>query len=359
MDGDNTACALAMSLYLEKLQKKSDLASEIQESKKYLSFLPKSEQVRSSLENLQKFIITLDISKNKPQQVKYATEDGKLKFLIVAKDGSYSSDDIEAYSGGYKYDLIITFGAQDLESLGKIYEQNIDFFYKTPLINIDRSTANEEFGQINLINLISSSNSEILLGLFKEHDPSLIDEDIATCLLSGMIISTKNFKTPNINPQTMEAAAQLMSLGARRDEINQALFRSRTLGSLKLWGRTLARLSAAKDSHLVWSVLNYSDLIKTGADSGELDGIIEELITNIPQAKIIALFYEDIPGKTGKPDSNAIIYSYKNLNTGEILKKFDPKPTIQNMLHIKSSLSMQELTTGTVSALENHLNKIS
>jgi nanoRNase/pAp phosphatase (c-di-AMP/oligoRNAs hydrolase) len=358
-NGDCLAGALAMSLYLSKLQKRFELIAEKSEASGYLSFLPNWDKIKNSAGNLQKFIIALDISKTQPEQVKYVTENGKLKFLIVPRNGSYSAGDIESYAGDFKYDLIISLGAKDLESLGNVYEQNIDFFYKTPLINIDNSSANEEFGQINLIDLIASSNSEILFYLLKKYDISLIDEDIATCLLSGIIISTKSFKAPNVSPATLEAAAQLISMGARRDEVNQELFRSRTFSSLKLWGRALARLSATKDSQLVWSILNYSDMVKTGSNAGELSGIIEELITNIPQSKLVALFYEDAPEPTGRQNSNAIIYTLKNIDAGEILKKFNPVSISQNTLHIKSSIKLQELASQTISLLENYINMIS
>ncbi|MDP2766655.1 MAG: hypothetical protein Q8O41_04270, partial [Candidatus Methanoperedens sp.] len=63
----------------------------------------------------------------------------------------FTEDDISSRSSGFKYDLIIALDTADLESLGQIYDNDTEFFYKTPIINIDHHSENEEFGQINFI----------------------------------------------------------------------------------------------------------------------------------------------------------------------------------------------------------------
>jgi hypothetical protein len=82
-----------------------------------------------------------------------------------------------------------------------------------------------------------------------------------------------------------------MSAGAKREEIIDHLFQSKSIASLKLWGRALARLQSERDGRLVWSLLSEQDFIKSGSTEMDLAGVIDELIANIPSAEIIALVY--------------------------------------------------------------------
>ena len=48
-----------------------------------------------------------------------------------------SKNELRTAQSGLKYDLIITVNAQDLESLGNVFFNNTDLFYKVPIINFD------------------------------------------------------------------------------------------------------------------------------------------------------------------------------------------------------------------------------
>lgn len=343
-NGDSAASALALFLFLKKLDKNAEIVAEKYEPShttlpmpgKLFSFLPSFPEIKNQLENLRKFIISLDITNAKISQIKYKLEKNSLNFIISPKEGFFTQADITSSTGGFKYDLIIALDTPDLESLGKIYDNDTEFFYKTSIINIDHHSDNEEFGQINFIELNAVSTSEILFSLFDSYSREMIDEDIATCLLMGIIYKTKSFKTPNITPHTLLTTSQLISMGARREEIVNKLYRSRGLNVLKLWGRVLARLAGALDNKLVWSTLSHIDFIKTEAGEEDLSEVIDELIVNIPAAKIIVIIYEKIPiyngieknemneQKFNYPLTNLIVYSVKNINSLELIREYNP-----------------------------------
>jgi phosphoesterase RecJ-like protein len=329
---DGIASALALFLFLKKIGKKADIVAEENINKEknndIFSFLPESKKIKTEVEDLKKFIISLDISETKINQIKYNIDEDKkkLNFIISPVSGFFSEKDVSSSISEFKYDLIIVLDTPDLESLGKFYENNTDFFYKTPIINIDHSGDNEEFGQINHIELTSVSTAEILFSLFKKYEEKIIDEDIATCLLTGIISKTKSFKTANITPKTLLITSELISNGARREEIVNKLYRSKSINILKLWGRVLARLNSDLDSSLVWSVLTKIDFIKTGAKENDLQDVIDELIVNIPKAKIIVLIYEN-PEKTEQVETKFIVYSVKSINSLELIKKYNPEGT--------------------------------
>ena len=356
-NGDNIASSLALFLFLSKIKKKSEIVGENHSKEMQLSFLPFFNEIKETIDGLQKFIISLNISDTKVESVKYMMEGNRLNFVVIPKNGFFTASDISSHSGDFRYDLVITVGAQDLESLGKIYENNTEFFYKTPIINIDNNSANEEFGQINIVNLTATSASEVLYSLLYNYDNSLLDEDIATCLLAGIIIKTKSFKSANITPQSLEAAAQLISIGARREEISTQLYRSRSINVLKLWGRALARLSSSMDNRLVWSALNRADFTKTDSNENDLNEIIDELIINIPQAKIIALFFET--QIDGRQKTAVLIHGTKNKNMIDIFKNYDPIINGNNYIRFSTDSNLPEATKQIITLLENFLKKSS
>jgi len=354
-NGDSVASALALYLFLKKLGKEVDVIAEKFDQGKLFSFLPAYEQIKHSLENLRQFIISLDISSTKINQIKYKVGEKNLNFIISPKEGFFNHDDITSRSSGFKYDLIIVLDTPDLEFLGKIYDNDTEFFYQIPLINIDHHSSNEEFGQINFVELTAVATSEILFSLFENYDKNLIDEEIATCLLAGMISKTKSFKTANITPNALAAAAKLITFGARREEIVNQLYRSRPINVLKLWGKVLATLSSDLSDHLVWSVLTVADFAKTETTDSDLNDIVDELIINIPQVKVIVIIYERQEGE--KLMANGLIYSIKNIDSLNLAKEFNPMGT-KKLAHVKINEPLEIAEKNLIKLIKEKLEKL-
>lgn len=354
-NGDSVASGLAMFLFLKKLGKEVNVAAEKFDSGMMFSFLPAYNEIKNSVDNLRKFIISLDITNTKVDQIKYKIEDNTLNFIISPKDGLFTEDDISSRSSGFKYDLIIALDTADLESLGQVYDNDTEFFYKTPIINIDHHSENEEFGQINFIELTAVATGEILFSLFESYSRDLIDEDIATCLLAGMVSKTRSFKTPNVTPKALLTASQLISMGARREEIVNHLYRSRPINVLKLWGRVLARLSSSLDGKLVWSALTDVDFSKTDSNEKDLDDVIDELIINIPRARVIVIIYEK-PG-VEKGGTNVLAYSIKNINSLNLIKEYNPQGT-KDLAFALVNKPIQEAEKEIIKLIEEKLSKL-
>ncbi|MFH1412952.1 MAG: DHH family phosphoesterase [bacterium] len=349
--GDSVASALAMFLFLRKLDKKTTIIAD-QPSNPTFSFLPSSDQIQHSLDSNKQFIISLNTANTNVSQVKYKLEDNKLNFIITPEQGNFNVNDISAQALGFDYDLIIAMNSPDLDSLGSIYQNNTDFFYKTPIINLDHQSANENYGQINLVNLNSVATSEILFDLLTERK-SLIDEDIATCLLAGIISQTKSFKTNNVTPQALLAVSELINLGARREEIVNNLYRSKNIGVLQLWGKTLAKLKSSMDNKMIWSVLIPEDFSQTQTQPNDLINIIDELIVSIPQAIIIML----VAQTSDNEPAQAIIYSVKNINCLSLVKEFNPQGT-KHLVRIELNESAQSAAEKINELIESKLNKL-
>lgn len=354
-NGDSVSSALAMFLFIKKLGKNVDLIADKFDQGMIYSFLPAYKEIKYTFDNLRKFIISLNLGQTKINQIKYKIEENTLDFFISPRDGFFTDKDICTRATDFKYDTVITLDTPDLESLGKTYEAETDFFYRTPIINIDHHSNNESFGQINYVQLTAVSTSEILFYLFDIFSRELIDEDIATCLLAGMIAETKSFKTTNITPQTLSTAAQLIALGGRREEIVNRFYRSRSLNLLKLWGRTLARLSGTCNNQLIYSMLSQNDFIKTNLTEFDLNEVIDEMIVNIPQAQIIIIFCE--AGNITSPKTNVVTYSTKNLDTLSLTKEYG-SVGIRNMAKFFIYLSLEETRNKIIPEIENKIMKL-
>ncbi|MBI4092502.1 MAG: hypothetical protein HY420_01110 [Candidatus Kerfeldbacteria bacterium] len=288
---DAIAGGLALFLTLEKLKKRSRVVCSRFELPSNHSFLPKSEAIERELKNLRQFVITLDLSKTAVEELSYAIDNGKLNIYITPKDGFYESRDVSTSSGGYAYDAVIVLDAPDLDDLGDLATANAEFFYRVPILNIDHRASNTHFGAVNLVDLAATSSSEIIFDLVKALGYNVLDEQVATTLLTGIISKTKSFQTPTVTPRSLAIASHLIASGARREQIIDNLYQSKSMAALKLWGRALARLQERSAGRYVWSLLSEQDFAKSGASQDDLPRVIDELIVNVPTAEIIAILY--------------------------------------------------------------------
>jgi nanoRNase/pAp phosphatase (c-di-AMP/oligoRNAs hydrolase) len=290
---DAVAAGLGLISVFKKMNKPADIVIDDFKIPKNLAFLPQIKIIEPRIYNLRRFIIKLDISHSQVDEISYDVHENHLDFIISPRNGFFNEKDISTSSSGFKYDLIVTLDTPDLESLGDVYNNDTEFFYNTPIINIDHNPNNENFGQINRVDLTATSVSEIVYSWIRESwGKEFINEEAVTCFLTGMIAKTRSFKTPAVTPRALEMVGELVAFGARREEIIKNLYRSRSLNTLKLWGSILARLKDDVADGIVWSYLTREDFKDLSTEEEDVAGVIDELIVNAPEAKVIVLFYE-------------------------------------------------------------------
>ena len=297
-DCDGLGAMISMYLALQSLGKEV-VAATNDPAPDNLSFLPSMNMVQNSIMS-RNFVITLDISRTPLNKIKYKLADDKksVNIVVTPSDGHFKADDVSFNHEAGSFDLIMTFDTGNLEHLGPLYDQNAELFFKVPVINIDHHASNTDFGQVNLVDVVAASATEVLLGLLEEmekkYEKKLISSDIATLLLAGLITDTGSFQHANTSPHSMETAAKLLDLGARQQEIIKNIYKTKKLSTLKLWGMVLSRVENDPIYRLVWSSISKKDLEETGASSEESETIIDDLLTNAPGAELIMLFkYND------------------------------------------------------------------
>lgn len=260
-----------------------------------LAFLPGFEKLEQEIKESKDFIVTINLDDTvEVDKLRYTVEDNKVNIIIAPKKGRINAKNIVLTEGGYSWDLIVTVDTADLALLGSFYKDHLDLFSEVPILNIDHHISNTQHGQIHLIDPTASSATEVLYSWFTQEIAmkDRITSDMATLLLTGLITDTRSFQNPNTTPRSLEVAAELLEKGARQQEIIQHVYKTKPLSTLKIWGRALNHIQIDPSSRIVWSSVSKEDLAEMEASSKETSGILDELISTIPDADVHILFTE-------------------------------------------------------------------
>lgn len=246
-----------------------------------LQFLPGSSQVH--MQPRRQTEIVLDVAGSAAlSDVRTETLQGGIRLHLSLSDGeTLSKDQVELSIRSLPYDLAILFGASDVEALGSLFSENTDFFYNTPIINIDHRADNEYFGTVNLVDITAGSIAEVAYDLISNLANISLDAGIATALYAGIVAGTDSFQRPSTTPRSFEAAAKLMNLHADREAVIQHLVKTKPLSLLKLTGRLYARLRYDEHLQAFWSLIRPLDFAESGAEPADLPRAMRELSNNI------------------------------------------------------------------------------
>lgn len=291
---DGIASAICLARLLRKKGKNPEIVSYGFRAPKY-SFLPTEEVIGPVLRNKQPFVISLDVTKTKIDELTYDITDGKLNLYLTPKEGKWKQDDLNVKHSSYHHDLIITLECQDLKTLGETFKNNAEIFGATPILNIDHDASNENYGHVNAVDITATSCTEIIYPLLLE--AGNIDASTATLLLSGIIYKTHSFKNEKVSPRALRYASELVTAGGKRDLIVHELYKTKDVPTLRLWGRVLARLKHDSSAKLAWSVLTKDDFIRAGAREENLSAVVHELIAFSKDVDVAVLIYENSKGK--------------------------------------------------------------
>lgn len=260
-----------------------------------LRFLPGFERLEGEIAESQNFVITVNLEEGvEIDKLRYTVEDHKVNIIVVPKRGAIREQSITFGEGDRPYDLIVAVDTADLALFGRLYADHVDLFSEVPILNIDHHISNQGYGQLQLIDPTAASATEVLYGWFLQHPEwkARITPDMATLLLTGLITDTRSFQNPNTTPRSLEIAAELLEKGARQQEIIQHIYKTKPLSTLRIWGRALNRIQMDAQTGIVWSAVSREDLQEMEARSSETHGILDELISTIPNADVHALFTE-------------------------------------------------------------------
>lgn len=182
-----------------------------------------------------------------------------------------------------KYDLFISLDCGSKDRLG-FMEPIMEKAKK--VVNIDHHISNTKFGDENHVVDSSSSTCEVLFTLMEEE---LITKEIAEPLYLGIIHDTGVFKHSCTSKKTMEIAGFLMDKGIPFSKMIDQSFYEKTYKQNQLLGRCLMESLRILDGKIIASQIDLKTMEFYGADSSDLDGIIDQLrVTKGVEAAIFA-----------------------------------------------------------------------
>ncbi len=225
-DGDAIGSAVAMSMYLREIGKKS--------------------------------IIVID------DEIQY-----ELRFLLDYTD--FIGYD-EAKKLCNDWDLCVTVDCGDLDRIAR----RKDLVEGKPLLNIDHHVTNPNFGDFNIVEGDAPSACEIIYFILKENAFD-ITKEIGEAIYTGMSTDTGNFMYENVRVQTFEVAAKLLSIGIDKAKIIYNLYQNNRAEKIKIHALAMDKITFHCDKKLAITHVDEKMFEETGASVLDTEGISESL----------------------------------------------------------------------------------
>ena len=216
---DLLSACIGLTLGLDKMDKHvaAVFSGEVPST---IEFLKPEETLEQTPDSLRDFIIALD--KSKADKLRYKVEDKVVRIFITPYKTSLSQSDLEFSEGDFNVDAVIALGAHEQQELDQAITEHGRILHDATVISIN-NTPNGSLGTINWQDTAASSISEMATKLVKDLDKNVLDEQIATALLTGIVAETERFSNDKTNPNTMALAGDLMAAGANQQLVANEL----------------------------------------------------------------------------------------------------------------------------------------
>jgi nanoRNase/pAp phosphatase (c-di-AMP/oligoRNAs hydrolase) len=315
INADTAGAGTAMALFLQRQNKEVEILATHNYEVEF-PFLPKVANLRTALNNTRSLVINVTTQAKGLEEISYQLEEGVAKIYLKSKGENFTPEDVTFESELAPYDLLITLGVEQLTDLGKNFQNYTDIFYNTPKINIDNQPGNKHFGAINIVNINSASLCEVVSDLIQGFETDLLNEEIATSLLTGIIARTHSFQNAHINPQSFKVASLLVEKGAHQQAIVKHLFKVRSLTQLKLLGVVLSRLQFINESAL--AVITAEEIPETAEfPEGVYLKVLKDLLENLSGKQMVGILAEDSAHKV-----QFYLAQKKHLPTANLIENF-------------------------------------
>lgn len=229
---DALAGALGLALSLNKMDKHATavFSGQIPPA---IEFLSPGKTFENSVDSLRDFIISLD--KEKADRLRYKVENDVVRIFITPYRTVIGEKDLQFSQGDFNVDLIIGLGVQKREDLDKAIIAHGRILHDATVMTINTGSATSNLGAVDWNEASASSLCEMLVSLTEAfQQPDLLDSQIATSLLTGIVAATDRFSNQATTPKVMTMAAQLMAAGANQQLIANNLLKARSTPALQV-----------------------------------------------------------------------------------------------------------------------------
>jgi nanoRNase/pAp phosphatase (c-di-AMP/oligoRNAs hydrolase) len=217
---DELAASIGLTLAINKLDKHATTVfSGIVPST--IEFLQPEKTIETTTDSLRDFIIALD--KSKADKLRYKVEDDVVRIFITPYRTTITGKDLEFSQGDFNVDLVIALGVTKRQDLDKAITAHGRILHDATIVALTKRETTSDLGSINWQDEQASSLCEMLSGVITDIDPKVIDGQMATALLTGIIAETDRFKNEKTTPMALSLSSRLMSAGANQQLIAEKL----------------------------------------------------------------------------------------------------------------------------------------
>lgn len=197
-----------------------------------INFLEPGKVFENTADSLRDFIIALD--KEKADHLRYKVEGDMVKIFITPYRTNITSEDLEFSQGNYNIELVLALGVANQEHLDEALTAHGGILDNVTIATFSVGDYASQLGNLDWNDKNSSCLSEMIATISDslKTDKPLLDKQIATALLTGIVAATDRFSNAHTTSRVMTTAAQLMASGADQQLIAAKLQESHEISSL-------------------------------------------------------------------------------------------------------------------------------
>jgi len=214
---DQLAACIGLTLLLTKMDKHATavFSGNVPST---IEFLQPEKTIEANTNSLQDFIISLD--KSKADKLRYKVEDQVVRIFITPYRTGLTEKDLTFSQGDFNVEVVIALGVHNRSQIDIALASHGRIFHDATVISINNGPGNPpNLGQINWLDPNSSSLCEMLVSISESFGSGLVDNQMATAFLTGIVAATDRFSNTKTSPKVMTMSAQLMAAGANQQLI--------------------------------------------------------------------------------------------------------------------------------------------
>jgi len=228
---DELSAALGLTALLNKLGKHATaiFSGAIPPA---ITFLDPDQVFENTADSLRDFIIALD--KEKADHLRYKVEGDVVKIFITPYRTTITGEDLEFSQGDYNVEYVLALGVENQEHLDIALASHGQILHDVTIATLSAGEQSSQLGSIDWRDEAASSLSEMVAIISDDlkADKTLLDKQISTALLTGIVAATDRFSNTKTSSRVMTMAAQLMAAGADQQLIAAKLQESHEINSL-------------------------------------------------------------------------------------------------------------------------------
>lgn len=200
-----------------------------------INFLNPEKVFENTADSLRDFIIALD--KEKADHLRYKVEGDVVKIFITPYRTTITSSDLEFSQGDFNVELVLALGVENREHLDAAITAHGGILDGVTVVTLSDGMQTSDLGDLNWNDKNASCLSEMVVSIADalkvEKTDKILDKQISTALLTGVVAATDRFSNTRTTSRIMTIAAQLMAAGADQQLIAAKLQESHEIKELK------------------------------------------------------------------------------------------------------------------------------